>query len=122
MQSRGEKGNWIKKAFQATVSALKRAFLWIKRMIFGEKSADLQGAEIEKPSQLLKEAFFRRKTAVAALILLFSLFLFVFIAPPVQVRAMRHGWASRSLRTFLYPSCPCSTHCKRRASERAGIR
>ncbi|MBE7086440.1 MAG: ABC transporter permease subunit [Clostridiales bacterium] len=83
MQSRGEKGNWIKKAFQATVSALKRAFLWIKRMIFGEKSADLQGAEIEKPSQLLKEAFFRRKTAVAALILLFSLFLFVFIAPLV---------------------------------------
>ena len=37
--------------------------------------------EVESPSKLFREAFFRKKTAMAALFFLIGLFLFVFIAP-----------------------------------------
>ncbi len=58
------------------------AFRWIKRSFFGGKK-ELSGVErLESPSKLLREAFFRKKTAVVALVLLLSLFAFVFIAPP----------------------------------------
>ena len=56
---------------------------WFRRMFFGA-SKELDVLEVEKlesPSKLAIKAFFRRKLAVAALIVLLSLFLFVFIGP-----------------------------------------
>lgn len=56
---------------------------WFKRAFTGKK--DLPKLEvtkkIEKPSKLLMQAFFSKKTALFALVLLIGLFLFVFIAP-----------------------------------------
>ena len=65
------------------VSALKRFGRWMKRWIFGSKKeyAELELFAIESPGKILKEAFFRKKTAVIALVLLVGLFLFVLIAP-----------------------------------------
>ena len=79
--------NIIKRAWGHTVSAFKRFFRWIKRGIFGSKkelsalSAGAETEKIESPSRLLRQAFFRKKSAVTALIFLIALFLFVFIAP-----------------------------------------
>ncbi len=79
--------NVIKRAWGHTVSACKRFFRWIKRGIFGSKkelsalSAETETEKIESPSRLLRQAFFRKKSAVTALIFLIALFLFVFIAP-----------------------------------------
>ena len=75
--------SWIKRSFMRTMSALKSVFRWIKRGVLGTKR-ELEGMgekEVESPSRLFREAFFRKKTAVAALAVLLSLFLFVFIAP-----------------------------------------
>ncbi len=60
--------------------ALKRVFRWTKRVFFKEK-VEFSGEKIESPRALLREAFFQKKTAVLALVLLVALFLFVFIAP-----------------------------------------
>ena len=56
---------------------------WIKRAFTGKKGLpeDKKGSEIESPSRLLFKAFFSKKTALVALVLLVGLFLFVFIAP-----------------------------------------
>ncbi len=75
--------NWIRRAYEYTMSALKRVFQWIKRAFFGA-AKEFEGEErvdIESPSKLLKEAFFRKKSAVAALVFLLGLFVFVFLAP-----------------------------------------
>ena len=81
MKADKENKNIIKRAYGHTVSALKRVYRWIKRMAFGQKD-EWRGVEkIESPTGLLLNAFFRKKTAVAALIFLAGLFLFVFIAP-----------------------------------------
>ncbi len=59
---------------------------WAKRMFLGA-SRELTDEEkfavenLESPSKLAVKAFFRRKLAVAALVVLVSLFLFVFIGP-----------------------------------------
>lgn len=64
------------------MSALKRIWNWIKRAFTGKKDLPVKdGALVESPSRLLREAFFAKKTAVTALLLLIGLFLFVFIAP-----------------------------------------
>ena len=61
---------------------------WGKRMFFGA-SKELSDAEkfavekIESPSVMAVKAFFRRKLAVVALVVLVSLFLFVFIGPEI---------------------------------------
>ncbi|MBQ8292119.1 MAG: ABC transporter permease subunit [Clostridia bacterium] len=55
---------------------LKRGFTWIKRA-WG-KRGDIT---IESPAKLTREAFFRKKSAVVALVTLLLLFAFVFIAP-----------------------------------------
>ncbi len=55
---------------------MKGIFAWCKRVFVGGA-----GEEIESPSRLRWEAFFRKKTAVAALIVLALLFLFVFVTP-----------------------------------------
>lgn len=83
--------NWIKRVFDRTVSALKRIWAWIKRAFTGrEKLPETQDVKIESPSALVRGAFFRKKTAVGALITLVALFLFTFIAPlfvPLNVNA-----------------------------------
>ena len=72
-----EKG--IKQAFTHTMSALKRVWMWLKRAFTGKK---FSGDErIETPSGALRTAFFRKKSAVFALVFLVALFLFVFVAP-----------------------------------------
>lgn len=72
--------NFIKRAYDGGRVALKSISRWIKRGFFGETFT--RGTErIESPSRLLWENFFRKKTAVGALIFLATLFLFVFIAP-----------------------------------------
>ncbi len=59
---------------------------WTARMFFGASkelaNTDIYAIEnLESPSKLAVKSFFRRKLAVAALVVLVSLFLFVFIAP-----------------------------------------
>ncbi len=58
-------------------------FRWLRRMFLGA-SKDLDIFEVEKlesPSKQAVKAFFRRKLAVGALVVLICLFLFVFIGP-----------------------------------------
>ncbi len=73
--------NFIRKAYEGGRYALKRFFRWVKRGFLGSKAEETALGEIESPSKLLREAFFRKKTAVGALVLLLALFAFVFIAP-----------------------------------------
>lgn len=59
---------------------------WTKRMVMGaskELTEDEKFAveQIESPSMMAVKAFFRRRLAVVALVVLVSLFLFVFIGP-----------------------------------------
>ncbi len=59
---------------------------WLKRMFFGASRELTQDEQlfvekIESPSVMTVKAFFRRKLAVAALIVLLSMFLFVFVGP-----------------------------------------
>ena len=56
---------------------------WFKRAFFGQKIGEekTENGKIETPSKLVAAAFFRKKTAVVALVLLVALFAFVFIAP-----------------------------------------
>lgn len=64
------------------MSALKHIKAWVKRAVLGERLAQKSGeSRIETPSKLVVAAFFRKKTAVLALVLLVALFAFVFIAP-----------------------------------------
>ena len=69
-----------KKGFFATLGS------WFSRMFFGA-SKELADEEkfavenIESPSKMAVKAFFRRKLAVCALVVLVGLFLFVFIGP-----------------------------------------
>ena len=83
MQDNREKKskNVIKRLFDGTMSALKRFWRWIKRGLFGRKEEMDTIEEIESPSRLLRRAFFGKKTAVIALLILIALFAFVFIAP-----------------------------------------
>ena len=81
-----KKENWLKRAYVCTRYALKRVFDWGKRAVTGKKTAGLErldsGEErAETPRALLVRAFFEKKTAVGALVLLIALFAFVFIAP-----------------------------------------
>ncbi len=63
--------------------ALKKIGRWIKRLFYRDKELTKTDKElrIESPSKLLFRAFFEKKTAVVALILLGGIFLFVFVAP-----------------------------------------
>ena len=56
---------------------------WLKRAFTGKKGLPQgrAGEEIESPSKLLTQAFFSKKTALFALVILIGIFLFVFIAP-----------------------------------------
>ncbi len=75
-----EKKQDTRKGFFATLGR------WGRRMFFGaskELTMDemLAVEKLESPSRLAVKAFFRRKLAVVALVVLVSLFLFVFIGP-----------------------------------------
>lgn len=58
---------------------VKRLLRWGKRTVIGAEK--IQNAKAESPSALIRQAFFQKKGAVAALVLWLALFLFVFIAP-----------------------------------------
>lgn len=64
-----------------TVYVMKKIFRWLKRGIFGGKTEFSDLEKIESPSALLRQSFFEKKSAVAALCFLAVLFLFVLIAP-----------------------------------------
>ncbi|MBR2623130.1 MAG: ABC transporter permease subunit [Clostridia bacterium] len=72
--------NWLRKSFDGTVYAMKSVYRWCKRAFFGGNKG-LKVEQIETPTRLLRERFFRKKAAVGALVFLLVLFLFVFIAP-----------------------------------------
>ena len=78
-----EDKNFIQRVFERTMSALKGLWRWTKRGVFGGKKElfEMGEEEVESPAKLIRQAFFRKKTAVAALVILLSLFLFVFIYP-----------------------------------------
>ncbi len=73
-------GTAEKKGFFATLGS------WFKRMFFGA-SKELADSEkfsvenIESPSKMAVKAFFRRKLAVVALVVLVGMFIFVFVGP-----------------------------------------
>ncbi len=75
--------NVILRIYEHTMSALKRIFRWIKRGFFGgaREWKEIGDERIESPTRLLVSAFFRKKSAVVALVVLLSTFAFVFIAP-----------------------------------------
>lgn len=79
-----EKGNggenFIKRVFGRTVSALKRVWEWFKRAFTGRKGLETQEG-IETPSTLVRQAFFSKKSAVAALTVFLALLIFTFVAP-----------------------------------------
>lgn len=61
------------------MNVFKKLYRWGKRAFLGDKGVD--SATAKSPSQLIRQAFFRKKGAVIALITIIALFLFVFIAP-----------------------------------------
>ena len=75
------KRNIFQRVFDATVSALKRVWGWLKRAFTGSKLPQYDEEQIQSPSALVRQAFFSKKAAVIALVVLAALFLFVFIAP-----------------------------------------
>lgn len=76
------KESWLRRFFQKVKAFFARMFGWVKRAFTGNRiDFKTEESRIESPSKLVREAFFRRKTAVVALVLLVGLFLFVFIAP-----------------------------------------
>ncbi len=72
---------FIRRLYEGGRYALKRFYRWVKRGFLGGRAEETDLGEIESPSKLLREAFFRKKTAVGALVVLLALFAFVFIAP-----------------------------------------
>ena len=74
-----ENKNTAKKGFFATIGR------WARRMFFGasnELANDVLFVEkIESPSVMAVKAFFRRKLAVVALVILIAMFMLVFIGP-----------------------------------------
>ena len=84
MKNNSEKNSPLKSFKTQAVKKIKRIFMRIKRLFFGGTYENPEQQETEKtesPSKLLLSAFFRRKTAVLALVIFLGLFLFVFIAP-----------------------------------------
>lgn len=68
------------------LKALKTVWRWIKRTFWGASKElvndDVFAVEkLESPSKMTLKAFFRKKLAVAALVVLIAMFLFVFVGP-----------------------------------------
>lgn len=77
--------NFFGKLLSGVASLGKTVGRWARRMILGaSKDLDVMAVEnLESPGKLAVKEFFRRKLAVAALVVLVSLFLFVFIGSAV---------------------------------------
>lgn len=80
MSKQNKNGTANKRGFFGTLG------LWFRRMFFGGSKVLSQEEmfaveKLESPSKLAVKAFFRRKLAVGALVVLVGLFLFVFIGP-----------------------------------------
>ena len=75
--------NWFNRIFGRTRCALKRIWGWITRAFWGggRELNTLDKEKLETPSKRLQMAFFAKKGAVIALVVLVTLFLFTFIAP-----------------------------------------
>ena len=85
-ESAPKKIGFFGKALAGVKSLAATLWRWTKRMFFGASKElaemDVMAVEnLESPSKMAVKTFFRRKLAVAALIILVSMFLFVFIAP-----------------------------------------
>ena len=94
--------NFFSKCVKAIENFFKTLWRWFSRMFFGA-SKDLKNSNVmeveklESPSRLAFKAFFRRKLAVGALIVLILLFLLVFIGPlffPMDVTFTDPGQAN----------------------------
>lgn len=80
MRKDGKK-NVIRRTLNGGMSVLKRGYHWTRRAFLGSKAEPLSVERIESPSALLRQNFFRKKSAVIASVFFISLLLFVFIAP-----------------------------------------
>ena len=72
----------------STPNILQRVGNWIKRAFLGKRLPD--DVRVEKPAARVWKAFFSKKSAVVALVVLIALFAFVFIAPafvPLDINA-----------------------------------
>ena len=85
-QNSSEKGSASKKhSFRSAVSStFSTLWRWITRTVMGPSKSlvdmDVTTVEnLESPTKMALKSFFRRKLAVVALVVLMSLFLFVFI-------------------------------------------
>ena len=81
-----ENKSFLTKALDSVKALGKTLWRWTKRMFLGASKElsemDVMAVEnLESPSKMAVKTFFRRKLAVAALVVLVSLFLFVFLAP-----------------------------------------
>lgn len=103
MSEQNEKKSNIFAAFFTGVGKVFKTFgRWIARMFMGGskelKNVDVFAVEkLESPSKLAVKAFFRRKLAVGALVVLIALFLLVFIGPlfvPMNVNFIDPGQAN----------------------------
>ena len=70
----------LKKLLDGGRYATKRVFGWTKRAFGVGKNLDFT-PQTETPANMLRKAFFAKKSAVIALVFLIALFAFVFIAP-----------------------------------------
>ena len=82
------------------LNILTTPFRWLGRMFMGASKSAANAMEVEaleSPSRLATKAFFRRKLAVGALIILLLLFMLVFIGPvfrPMDVNFVDPGQAN----------------------------
>ncbi len=84
MKNVQEKSSLLKRFKIRAIKKIKRISARIKRLFVGgapEYPENHENEKTESPSKLLLASFFRRKTAVLALLIFLGLFLFVFIAP-----------------------------------------
>ncbi len=79
MENTPQRENFFKRAFRRGKYALKRVGAWCKRAFLGNRLSEK--ANLYSPRKALRAAFFKKKSAVAALTVFAALFLFAFIAP-----------------------------------------
>ncbi len=98
------KNGTAKKGFFATLGS------WFKRMFFGASKTlseddKFKIENLESPSKLAVKAFFRRKLAVVALVVLVGLFLFVFIGPYIWPVDLNYTDANQKNLSPNYTMC-----------------
>lgn len=86
MENKDKNPNFFSKILSGIAKVFKTLGRWLARMFMGgskslAKDKRFEVERLESPSKLAVKAFFRRKLAVTALVILIGLFLFVFIGP-----------------------------------------